>query len=81
METIQKMNDLLADAESKDWKILHRYSCDDGWFQGNIIEYAVLMKGRGDVAKFAHVHLSSGSKNAHLMRQCESGGFAYWEAS
>ena len=77
----EKMNELLADAESKGWKILSRYSCDDGWMTGNKIEYVVLMKGEGCLAKFAHVHLSSGAKNSHFMRQCESGGSGYWEAS
>lgn len=75
------MDKLLADAKSKGWQVLTRYHSDDGWMTGNIIEYAVLMKGEGCLAKFAHVHLSSGTKNAHFMRQCESGGSAYWEAS
>ena len=76
----KEMDKLLDDAANKGWKVLKRYEDDDGWFTGNSIEYAVLMKGTGCLAKFAHVHLAQGCTNSHLLRQCESGGAAYWEA-
>tara|TARA_B100000963_G_scaffold294272_1_gene264870 strand:- start:669 stop:929 length:261 start_codon:yes stop_codon:yes gene_type:complete len=75
----ERMDQLLADAKGKGWKVLERYKSDDGWLTGNVIEYVVLMKGMGCLAELAHVHLSSGTNKAHLMRQCESGGSAYWE--
>jgi len=78
---IEKMDQLLADAKSKGWRVLERYQSGDGWLSGNNIEYVVLMKGVGCLAELAHVHLSSGTRTAHLMRQCESGGSAYWEAN
>tara|TARA_Y100000114_G_scaffold128850_1_gene126043 strand:- start:838 stop:1101 length:264 start_codon:yes stop_codon:yes gene_type:complete len=73
------MNELLADAAEKGWKVLDRYTAFDGWMMGNVCEFVVLRKGRGVSAELAHVHLSGWTKKAHLMRQCESGGSASWE--
>lgn len=40
----ERMDQLLADAKGKGWKVLERYKSDDGWLTGNVIEYVVLMR-------------------------------------